>query len=104
GKAGLNVARTERSLGQAAATPGNRYSSAMASPNPVNAPAAPPSGTGKQRIAHTSDRRLRVEDILKLMVADGLVGAVEAERLARSRTQRFDHPLELIADQKWRSL
>ena len=76
----------------------------MASPNPVNAPGAPPSGTGKQRIAHTSDRRLRVEDILKLMVADGLVAAVEAERLARSRTQRFDHPLDLIADQKWRSL
>ena len=47
---------------------------------------------------------MRVEDILKLMVADGLVAAVEAERLARSRTQRFDHPLDLIADQKWRSL
>ena len=46
---------------------------------------------------------MRLEDILKLMVADALVGAIEAERLARSRTQRFDHPLELIADQKWRS-
>src|SRR5437764_11801729 len=75
----------------------------MAQPNLVKATAAPPSGTGRQRIAHTSDRRLRIEDILKLMVADGLVGAVEADRLARSRTQRFDHPLELIADQKWRS-
>ncbi len=38
------------------------------------------------------------------MVADGLVTAADADRLARSRTQRFDHPLELIADQKWRSL
>jgi len=71
--------------------------------SPINAPAVPPSGAGRQRIAHTSDRRLRLEDILKLMVADALVGAIEAERLARSRTQRFDHPLELIADQKWRS-
>src|SRR2546423_58080 len=50
-----------------------------------------------------SDRRLRIEDILKLMVADGLVGAVDAEKLARSRTMRFDHPLEAIADQKWKS-
>src|SRR5438067_2325594 len=71
--------------------------------SPINAPAVPPSGAGRQRIAHTSDRRLRLEDILKLMVADALVGAIEAERLARSRTQRLDHPLELIADQKWRS-
>ncbi|HEV2975968.1 MAG TPA: GspE/PulE family protein [Casimicrobiaceae bacterium] len=38
------------------------------------------------------------------MVADGLVTAADADRLSRSRTQRFDHPLELIADQKWRSL
>ena len=50
------------------------------------------------------DRRLRLEDILKLMVADGLVTAADADRLSRSRTQRFEHPLELIADQKWRSL
>src|SRR5512141_1250739 len=50
------------------------------------------------------DRRLRLDDILKLMVADGLVSAADAEKLARSRTQRFEHPLEMIADQKWRSL
>jgi general secretion pathway protein E len=75
----------------------------MASSNPINAPAAPPGADPRQRLARTSDRRLRTEDILKLMVADGLVAAVEAERLARSRTQRFDHPLELVADQKWRS-
>src|SRR6266496_398357 len=50
------------------------------------------------------DRRLRLEDILKLMVIDGLVGAADAEQLARSRTTRFDHPLELIADRKWRHL
>ena len=49
------------------------------------------------------DRRLRLEDILKLMVADGLVAAGDADRLARSRTRRFEHPLEMIADQKWKS-
>jgi general secretion pathway protein E len=49
------------------------------------------------------DRRLRLDDILKLMVADGLVPAADAEKLARSRTHRFEHPLEMVADQKWRS-
>src|SRR6266545_4102081 len=68
----------------------------MATPAPVlnNAVSAAAS--------NAADRRLRLEDILKLMVADGLVGAAEAEQLARSRTARFDHPLELIADRKWR--
>ena len=55
-----------------------------------------PSGEG-------ADRRLRLEDILKLMVSEGLVSAAEADRVARSRTQRFEHPLELIADQRWKS-
>ena len=50
------------------------------------------------------DRRLRLDDILKLMVADGLVAPADAEHLARSRTQRFEHPLELIAEQNWKSL
>jgi len=52
----------------------------------------------------SADRRLRLEDILKLMVVDGLVSASEAEKVARSRTQRFEHPLELISDQRWKSL
>jgi general secretion pathway protein E len=59
--------------------------------------AAPP-GTKPQ------DRRLRLDDILKLMVADGLVTASDAEILARSRTHRFDHPLEAIADRQWKTL
>jgi general secretion pathway protein E len=83
------------------------YSSVMASPNPINAPPALAAATADvppARPTRTPDRRLRLEDILKLMVADGLVTAADADRLARSRTQRFDHPLELIADQKWRSL
>ncbi len=79
----------------------------MASSDPNNAPVATPPAAGEggpHRHARTTDRRLRVEDILKLMVADALVTAADADRLARSRTHRFDHPLELIADQKWRSL
>jgi general secretion pathway protein E len=76
----------------------------MATPHPVKAPPpGAPAADGKPRLARTTDRRLRLEDILKLMVADGLVGAAEADRVARSRTHRFEHPLELIADQKWRS-
>jgi general secretion pathway protein E len=75
--------------------------------NPVKTPSAPPGpaaeGT-KASATKTPDRRLRLEDILKLMVVDGLVSAVQAEKLARSRTQRFESPLELIADQKWHSL
>jgi general secretion pathway protein E len=54
--------------------------------------------------AASGDRRLRIEDILKLMVADGLISAAEAEKLARVRTRQFDHPLELIAAQKLQSL
>ena len=49
------------------------------------------------------DRRLDLRDILKLLVADGLVLPGDAERIALSRTQRFEHPLELIADQRLKS-
>jgi general secretion pathway protein E len=66
-----------------------------AATRPAAAPARP---------ARPPDRRLRIEDILKLMVADGLVSAADAEQLSRSRTQRFETALELIADRKWRSL
>ena len=52
----------------------------------------------------SADRRIRLEDILKLMVVDGLVSAADADRVSRSRTQRFEHPLELVADQRWKSL
>ncbi len=68
----------------------------MATPVPSIKPAVPP--------PQGTDRRLRLEDILKLMVMEGLVPAADAERIARSRTQRFEHPLELIADQRWKSL
>ena len=49
------------------------------------------------------DRRLRLEDILKLMVADGLVPAADADKLARARGSRGEHPLEYIANQKWKA-
>src|SRR5438046_10699496 len=77
---------------------------------PLKAPHAPPGAApspadgAKPRTPKPPDRRLRLEDILKLMVADGLVSAADAELLGRSRTQRFETVLELIADRKWRSL
>src|SRR3984893_12709345 len=75
--------------------------------NPVNTPTVRPrrlAEKAKQQATKAQDRRLRLEDSLKLMVADGLVSTAQAEKLARSRTQRFETPLELIADQKWHSL
>jgi general secretion pathway protein E len=68
----------------------------------VTGTTAQPSRGAPQRPAAT-DRRLRLDDILKLMVADGLVASADAEALARTRTLRFEHPLEAIADQKWKS-
>ena len=78
----------------------------MASIKPLNPVVSSPAARADEQpaAARPQDRRLRLDDILKLMVADGLVAAAEAEKLARSRTQRYDHPLELIADRKWRSL
>ena len=78
----------------------------MASNKPATATAAPAAEAPQPptRPAKPPDRRLRLEDILKLMVADGLVSAADAELLSRSRTQRFETVLELIADRKWRSL
>jgi general secretion pathway protein E len=77
----------------------------MASVKPASTPAVAPAAPaeGAARAPRVQDRRLRLEDILKLMLADGLVGAADADRLSRSRTHRFEHPLEMIADQKWRS-
>jgi general secretion pathway protein E len=60
---------------------------------PPPAGAAPPGG----RAPKQPDRRLRLEDILKLMAADGLVTNTDGEQIAKSRTKQYDHPLELIA-------
>jgi general secretion pathway protein E len=69
----------------------------MATPVTHAAPSAPGARSA------TSDKRLRLDDILKLMVADGLVAAGEADKLAKGRTLRFEHPLEAVADQRWKS-
>ncbi len=55
------------------------------------------------RDSASKDRRLRLDDILKLMVADGLVPAAEADKLARAHSHRFEHPLELIESQHWKA-
>ncbi|MBS0319351.1 MAG: type II/IV secretion system protein [Proteobacteria bacterium] len=59
--------------------------------------AAVPLGTGP-------DRHLNIADILKLLVADGHIGAQEADKLAKVRTRQYEHPLELIAAQHAKSL
>jgi len=80
--------------------------SSVKAPPPAGAPPAssPPAGgarAGPQD--RPADKRLRLDDILKLMAADGLVPQADAEHLGRSRTKQYDHPLELIAAQKWKS-
>ncbi len=75
----------------------------MATPIPVDAGSGPPGSTRSEAAPARPDRRLDLRDILKLLVVDGLVPAADAERIAASRTQRFEHPLELIADQRVRS-
>jgi general secretion pathway protein E len=50
----------------------------------------------------SGDRLLKLEDVLTLLVADGLIAPAEAEALQRRRP-RYDHPLELVAEQQWRS-
>src|SRR5690242_18463811 len=74
----------------------------MATPVTATAPASQTSEPHSAR-GVTPDRRLRLDDILKLMAADGLGSRADADTLARSRTMRFDHPLEAVADQKWKS-
>jgi general secretion pathway protein E len=69
---------------------------------PVTGAIPPPSAASPR--AAKPDRRLRLDDILKLMVADGLIAGADADKLVRSRTLRFEHPLEAVADQKWKSL
>src|SRR6185503_19908317 len=75
---------------------------ATAYPDEPGATAAKDAATPVAR-ATPADRRLRLDDILKLMVADGLILPADGERIARSRTQLFEHPLELIAEEKLKS-
>ncbi len=61
------------------------------------------SASGSRDPSTDGDRRLRIEDILKLAVIDGHISAAEADKLARVRTRQYEHPLELIAAQKLKS-
>jgi general secretion pathway protein E len=65
----------------------------------LDAPSSPPAEPAYKG----PGRRLRLEEILTLMLADGLVTSAEIEALTRSPSKRFDHPLEIIADQNWHS-
>jgi general secretion pathway protein E len=62
--------------------------------------ASRPAGPGARR----PDRKLRLDEILDLMVADGLIASADAEKFAKLRSNRVEHPLELVAEQKWKSL
>ncbi|MBI3148834.1 MAG: Flp pilus assembly complex ATPase component TadA [Betaproteobacteria bacterium] len=66
-------------------------------PSPaVSAPLGHSSGAS----GGTSDQRLRLEDVLKLLLADGMVSVADAETLSSNRRARYEHPLEAIAEQK----
>ena len=67
-------------------------------------PIITPTGNGPAAPSPRQDQRLRLDDILKLLLSDGLVAAADAEKLGRSRSSRVEHPLEMIAEQKWKSL
>jgi len=71
---------------------------------PISDDTAEPASAPRDARAPVGDRKLRLDDILKLMVADGLIAQADATDIARSRTQRFEHPLELVADRRLRSL
>ncbi len=68
----------------------------MAHPSPPAAQTPAPSAGG-----NVNDQRLRLEDVLKLLLADGMISGAEAESLSHNRRARYEHPLEAIAEQKW---
>ena len=68
----------------------------MATPELITAPARAGSFQGP-------GRRLRLEEILTLLLADGLILSADAEALIRSPSKRVDHPLEIIAERNWHS-
>jgi general secretion pathway protein E len=55
--------------------------------------------------AKSSDRRLTLAEVLDWLVADGLVEPAAAEQLKKERRYYRGslHPLQIIADQKWKS-
>jgi general secretion pathway protein E len=70
---------------------------------PITDRPKPPAPRDAEPELGAGDRRLRLDDILTQLVADGLVTQADADHVARARTRRFEHPLELVADHKLRS-
>jgi len=46
-------------------------------------------------------RALQIEEVLTLLVADGLVTSADADSLSRAKVRRTEHPLEIIAEKNW---
>jgi general secretion pathway protein E len=63
--------------------------------------ASVPAFTGTDAPTKFPKRTLRIEEILTLLVADGLVTSADADSLARAKVRRTEHPLETIAEKNW---
>ena len=55
--------------------------------------------------AKTGERRLTITGLLDWLVEDGVVDAADAETMKKERRyyRGAQHPLSIIADQKWKS-
>jgi len=60
-----------------------------------------PTLSGAESAPKIPKRALRLEEILTLLVADGLVTSADADSLARAKVRRTEHPLETIAERNW---
>ena len=62
-----------------------------------------PAFAGHETVNRGRGRSLRLDEILTLLVADGLVAAADAETLARAPARRPEHPLEIVAEKGWQA-
>ena len=60
-----------------------------------------PAFTGNETEKRGRGRSLRLDEILTLLVADGLVAPADADPLTRTPSRRPEHPLEIIAEKGW---
>jgi len=60
-----------------------------------------PSLRGGESAKQSPRRALQLEEILTLLVADGLVTSADADSLSRAKVRRTEHPLEIIAEKNW---
>jgi general secretion pathway protein E len=67
--------------------------------------AVEPAGPGKPAEVQAGERRLSIVELLEWLVADGLVDAADADKVKKERRyyRGTQHPLSIIADQKWKS-